>query len=82
LNRLSSSLNSYLGHSYWFAMFLSDLIDKESSVFHNYRIKNNFDIIKMKVSLSLYTFNHDSKNSSAWWVKEDIEKSAFTIELR
>ena len=36
----------------------------------------------MKVSLSLFTFNHDSKNSSNWWVKKDIEKSAFTIELR
>ena len=82
LNRLSSSLNSYLGHSYWFAMFLSDLIDKESTVFHNYRIKDNLEIIKMKVSLSLFTFNHDSKNSSNWWVKKDIEKSAFTIELR
>ena len=82
LNRLSSSLNSYLGHSYWFAMFLSDLIDKESTVFHNYRIKDNLEIIKMKVSLSLFTFNHDSKNSSNWWVKKDIEKSAFIIELR
>lgn len=82
LNRLSSSLNSYLGHSYWFAMFLSDLINKESTVFHNYRIKDNLEIIRMKVSLSLFTFNHDSKNSSDWWMKRDIEKSAFIIELR
>ena len=36
----------------------------------------------MKVSLSLFTFNHDSKNSNNWWVKKDIKKSAFTIELR
>ncbi|MBT5734056.1 lipase maturation factor family protein [bacterium] len=82
LNRLSSSLNSYLGHSYWFAMFLSDLTDKKSSVFHNYRIKDNLDIIKMKVSLSLFTFNHNSKNSSNWWVIKNIEKSAFTIEIQ
>ena len=82
LNRLSSSLNSYLGHSYWFAMFLSDLIDKESSVFHNYRIKNNLDIIKMKVSLSLFTFNHDSKNSSNWWLEKNIKKSAFIIDIQ
>jgi uncharacterized membrane protein YphA (DoxX/SURF4 family) len=82
LNRLSSSLNSYLGHSYWFAMFLSDLTDKKSSVFHNYRIKDNLDIIKMKISLSLFTFNHNSKNSSNWWVIKNIEKSAFTIEIQ
>ena len=63
-------------------MFLSDLIDKESTVFHNYRIKDNLDIIKMKVSLSLFTFNHNSKNSSNWWVKKNIEKSAFTIKIQ
>ena len=81
LSRLNSSLNSHLEHSYWFARFLSRLLDKKSSVFNNYRTVDNLDIVQMRVSLSLFTFNHDRKNQSNWWVEKNIEKSVFTIEL-
>lgn len=82
LRRLNSSLNSHLNNSYWFARFLSNLKNKGSSVYKNYVILNKRDIVKVRICLESFSFNHDSGNRSDWWNKEIIEKSSFTINLR
>ena len=82
LLRLSSSVNDHLNNSYWFARFLYGLVDKSSIVFRHYGIKDDRCIIKMRLNLDQFYFNHEKSNKNDWWKKEIVKESSFTINLR
>ena len=78
-------INSYLDHSYWFAMFLRALSRGNPNVLGLLTDNSNFQKkpIKMRIALYYYNFSNPKEQKNGfWWIKEPLEQFSLDINLK
>ena len=78
-------INSYLDHSYWFAMFLRALRRGNPNVLGLLTDNSNFQEKPKNMRIALYYYNFSSpieQKNGFWWTKEPLEQFSLVINLK